>query len=243
MKFLRTTERVRVGECGVVRRGLAAFTMIEIALSLAIMGFALVAIVGVLPLGMNVQKSNRDDTIINQEGVFYLEAIRSGATALTDLTNYVEEVMLSGTNRNGVPLATNAFRGTTNTEFVAGLLMTPKGWPRQAMYVTNVTAKVRSRTGSLQAQSASKDARDFAFSYLLTSEIIPYPTFATNSLLSSNLYEIRLTLRWPVFGRAGAWRAGGNHQSFRTMVNGTVRSNWWNQENQPMYFLTPATRQ
>ncbi len=218
-----------------------AFTMIEVALSLAIIGFALVAIVGVLPMGMNVQKSNRDDTIIHQEGLFYLEAIRSGATALTDLTNYVEEVMVSGTNKAGISLGTNTFRGTTNTAFVAGLLMTPKGWPREGMYVTNVTAKVRSKTGSLQAQSASKDARDFAFSYLLTSEVIPYPTFATNSLLSSNLYEIRLTLRWPVFGRAGAWRAGVNQQSFRTMVNGTVHSNSWNK--QPMYLLTPTARQ
>jgi len=37
-------------------RQLRAFTMIEIALCLAIIGFALVAIIGVLPTGMGVQK-------------------------------------------------------------------------------------------------------------------------------------------------------------------------------------------
>src|SRR5262249_16641536 len=45
----------------------SAFTMIEIAICLAVIGFALAAIVGVLPLGMNVQRENREETIINQD--------------------------------------------------------------------------------------------------------------------------------------------------------------------------------
>jgi type II secretory pathway pseudopilin PulG len=36
-----------------------AFTMVEIALCLAIVGFALVVIMGVLPLGGQAQKKNR----------------------------------------------------------------------------------------------------------------------------------------------------------------------------------------
>src|SRR5205823_13848329 len=44
-----------------------AFTMIEIAISLAVIGFALVAIIGILPTGMNVQKENREETIIGQD--------------------------------------------------------------------------------------------------------------------------------------------------------------------------------
>ena len=39
----------------------AAFTMVEIALSLAVIGFALVAVIGILPIGMNVQKENRQE--------------------------------------------------------------------------------------------------------------------------------------------------------------------------------------
>jgi type II secretory pathway pseudopilin PulG len=72
-----------------VTRPTSAFTMVEIAICLAIIGIALVAIVGVLPLGMNVQKENREGTVINQDATVFIEAIRNGARGLDDLTNYV----------------------------------------------------------------------------------------------------------------------------------------------------------
>src|SRR5271169_5569951 len=74
------------------------FTMIEIAISLAIIGIALVGIIGVLPLGMNVQRDNREETIINQDATVLLEAIRSGARGLNDLTNYVYAITNNWTN-------------------------------------------------------------------------------------------------------------------------------------------------
>ena len=67
----------------------SAFTMIEIAICLAIIGIALVAIIGVLPMGLNVQKDNREETIINQDATVFIEAIRNGARGADDLTNYV----------------------------------------------------------------------------------------------------------------------------------------------------------
>ncbi len=67
--------------------GERAFTMVEIAFSLAIVAFALVAIMGVLPTGMNVQKDNKDDTLINNDGSFWLETLRSGSRGMDDLTN------------------------------------------------------------------------------------------------------------------------------------------------------------
>ena len=70
-------------------RPTSAFTMIEIALSLAIIGFALVAIIGVLPAGLSVQRNNREETIISQDATYLMDAIRSGARGLDDLTNYV----------------------------------------------------------------------------------------------------------------------------------------------------------
>jgi len=73
-------------------RGQSAFTLVEIALSIAIIGFALVAIIGVLPVGLNVQKENREETIIVHDANYYLNAIRSGARGLDDLTNYVESI-------------------------------------------------------------------------------------------------------------------------------------------------------
>ena len=72
-----------------VLRPASGFTMIEIAISLAIIGIALVAIIGVLPLGMNVQRDNREQTIINQDASVFLNAISQGARGLDDLTNYV----------------------------------------------------------------------------------------------------------------------------------------------------------
>src|SRR6185369_17131888 len=77
------------------KRGCAAFTMVEIALSIAVVAFALVAILGVLPTGMTVQKDNRDDNVINQEGRYWIEAIRTGARGLDDITNYVESIAIT----------------------------------------------------------------------------------------------------------------------------------------------------
>ena len=51
--------------------------MVEIALSLAIIAFALVAIIGVLPAVVKVQKEIREETIISQDGLYILEAIRT----------------------------------------------------------------------------------------------------------------------------------------------------------------------
>jgi type II secretory pathway pseudopilin PulG len=71
------------------RKSLRAFTMVEIALSLAIIGFALVAIIGVLPAGMSVQKDNREQTVINLDAAYLMDAIRSGPLGQDNLTNYV----------------------------------------------------------------------------------------------------------------------------------------------------------
>ncbi|HEX4264759.1 MAG TPA: hypothetical protein VH597_10510 [Verrucomicrobiae bacterium] len=67
----------------------SAFTIIEIALCLGIIGFALVAIIAVLPRGLDVQKRNREETIIGQDAEVWMNAIRNGARGYDDLTNYV----------------------------------------------------------------------------------------------------------------------------------------------------------
>jgi len=66
-----------------------------IALCLGVIAFALVAIIGVLPTGIRVQKDNREDTIINQEGLLLVEAIRSGSRGLDYLTNYFDTITVS----------------------------------------------------------------------------------------------------------------------------------------------------
>src|ERR1041385_4426805 len=92
----------------------AAFTMVEIAISLAVIAFALVAIIGVLPRGMNVQKENREETIINQDAAYFADAIRTGAHGLDDLTNYVYAITNYWTLYH---IVTNANSAVTN--FVA----------------------------------------------------------------------------------------------------------------------------
>jgi type II secretory pathway pseudopilin PulG len=65
------------------------FTMVEIAISLAIIGIALVGILAALPRGLQIQRANREQTVINQDATVFIEAIRGGARGADDLTNYV----------------------------------------------------------------------------------------------------------------------------------------------------------
>lgn len=123
-----------------LRRG---FTLVEIALSIAIIGFALVAIIGVLPAGLNVQKENREETIVVNDANYFIDALRSGARGLDDLTNYVEAITNYVTfyNANNVPSpvetrgytykdsATNTTPGPSillRGSNIVGLLSTPK---------------------------------------------------------------------------------------------------------------------
>jgi len=71
------------------RRAASGFTIIEIALCLAIIGIALVSILGVLPIGMNTQRDTREETVVNQDATLLLEDIRNGVRGANDLTNYV----------------------------------------------------------------------------------------------------------------------------------------------------------
>ena len=121
------------------------FTMMEIAISLAIIGIALVAIIGVLPIGMNTQQDNRQETIIGEDANVLIEDIRNGALGANDLTNYIYAItnywaqynpngnigasgvngytyqaysVASGYPRGGAPL--------TNGANIIGLLTTPE---------------------------------------------------------------------------------------------------------------------
>src|SRR5581483_2481232 len=159
-----------------------AFTMIEIAIAIAVIGFALVAIVGVLPTGLNVQRDNRADTIINQEGPYFLNAIRNGSRGLDILTQYVDEIDIV-TNYKG--LSGTIEVDTTNTgpnklvdgQTIVGLLSKlsrgPDVYPDLTNDVTTtVVAKVRALTGSALEQGGSNAF--VAFKYQITSEVVPY---------------------------------------------------------------------
>ena len=211
----------------------AAFTMVEIALCLAIIGFALVAIIGVLPLGLQTQKDNRADTIINKDGMLLMEAIRSGARGFDELTNYVDAIFIS---RNGQKPQTNRFLATGQQ--IIGLLSTPKYIDlRNGKFLTNtVTASMRAISGSATEHVPSASSRDLAFTYLVRSEIIPFTNapveFVPTNHLATNLYELRLRFLWPVLANGNA---GEGRKTFRTLVNGHLIQT--NQGRQTLYFF------
>jgi len=77
-------------------RPTAAFTLVEIAICLAIIGFALVAIIATLPMGMNTQRANREETVIGQDAAVLLPLIAHGSRGADDLTNYVYAIVNTG---------------------------------------------------------------------------------------------------------------------------------------------------
>ena len=236
-----------------------AFTMIEIAISLAIIGFALIAIIGVLPIGMNAQKDNREETVINQDSTVILEAIRNGAKGLDDLTNYVVAITNTVTvckpsgapkgpaivfgytytdsSRNGSPMSPSF--PINNGYRIVGLLSTPKYLPAplgNSDFTSNhVVAYVRAMSGPVNEKPPQNNraVQEFAFSYRMTSEVIPYgtnyfdPSWTVDpvyrlvlSNLQTKLHDVRLTFRWPLRSRGQVGQGG---QAFRTLVGGSLQ--------------------
>jgi hypothetical protein len=172
--------------------------MIEIAISLAIIGFALVAILGVLPLGLSVQKENREETVINQDANVLLNAIRNGARGMDDLANYITNLIIYNArcDTTGKRLQTNIYVYSPNAltsaggfalnsgSRIIGLLSTPKYIPitfqgRPAGFYSNyVVAAFRSFSGPVSEKFPQDNAlmQDLALSYRVISEVVPYGT-------------------------------------------------------------------
>ena len=232
-----------------------AFTMVEIALSIAIVAFAMVAIIGVLPTGLQVQRDNREETIVNQDGNYLLEAIRSGGLGLDELTNFVERITITNRSRGhsisyfGSRLPESGMRiPLTNGHFIIGMLSVPthqlvRGNYRggkQVRSTNEVTALMRSISGSASQRFQSQEFRENAFTYLLTTTIAPYVPIVTNNIPSrdpdpvaltasnimNNLYDVRLHFRWPVNisgeGEDMRYQVGKREQVFRSLVNGRL---------------------
>lgn len=252
--------RRRQGATPLDRSRQAGFTMVEIAICIAVVAFALVAIIGVMPTGLQVQRQNREDTIIAQEGKLWLEAIRGGSLGLDDLTNYVEQISVNTrTNRLGSSgiWQSNVYRyygvagglGFQSGRDIVGLLSLPQyhQWgpanSRMEFEASTTTAYVRALTGSAAEKTP---ASDFALMYRLRTELVRFSAMTgmnTNwneaglsdaakaarlsallraVALMANLYELRLTIDWPVYQRQGRFDVGGNRKVFRTLVGGSL---------------------
>src|SRR5436190_1117658 len=162
------------------RKARGGFTMVEIAISIAVIGFALVAIIGVLPTAMRVQQDNRADTLIDQDGVYLMEAIRHGSQGLDDLPSYV----VDNNNHQYTSSQPTAIRMIQNSVIqnipdrkvydtgakLIGLLSTPR--------TNNDGFRVEAEFRAISGAAVEKDPNSvISFDYLLISEVIPFSSF------------------------------------------------------------------
>jgi prepilin-type N-terminal cleavage/methylation domain-containing protein len=175
------------GSCSGGRRRDAGFTMIEIAIAIAVVAFALVAIIGVMPTGLRVQQENREDTVVNQDGNVWLQAIRSGALGLNYLTNHIE--LIEVRNQVGNLTSTNLYtvvtyeRGEVQGDLrdgrdIVGILSTPRyQLDRKDQWTTNlIRAYVRAISGAAADRLVARPGgrSEFGFLYRMTVEVVPH---------------------------------------------------------------------
>lgn len=217
MKIIASTTGVRA-------RAIAAFTMVEIALALAVIGFALVAIVGVLPLGLETQKQNREDTIIDHDANYLLDALRNGSRGADDLRNYVYEIRHNRYEYSPAGtrsfLRTDVYRVAGNTSPFDGLpvdttfrpvsgerIIGLMGWPKYEpdpqqrpgyFRSNNVVAYVRALSGSATEKmpQTNQAVRDLSFNYKVTVETVPIivPPFTNALQVAQNAFHRNLQL-------------------------------------------------
>ncbi len=192
--------------------------MVEIALCLAIIGFAIVAIMGVLPSGMTVQRDNRWNSIVNEDGQFWLNAIREGARVVPELEQRVQRIWI---NTNEVSSADRQ-----NSEQIIGLLSQPG---------TTNKALVRALSGSAAELSS---AAEVGLDYVLFTMIQPFEGGGPN--LASNLYDVRLVFRWPAYPNGSF---GRSKKVFRSLVRGQLveTNNLFFFDNQQLKLTLPPS--
>jgi prepilin-type N-terminal cleavage/methylation domain-containing protein len=226
---------------------LRAFTMVEVAISLAIIGVALVAIIGVLPIGMNTQRDNREETTVNQDATVLLEAIRNGSQGADDLTNYVYAIVNDGDNPGGTFTNTSLlgnqqgyFPGAPvrllSGQRIIGLLSTPEfvnsnGVPSiNWAYSNHIVAYVRSLSGV--AAEKPPQTNDImvadSFSYRVLCVNAPVPVAGNYFSLPAeqqkylqqlfvNQHELRMTFLWPQLPNG---KVGSGRLTFRATIAG-----------------------
>jgi type II secretory pathway pseudopilin PulG len=194
----------------------SAFTLIEVAICLGVIAFALVAIIGILPAGLQVQRDNREDTIINQEGTYLLEAIKNGAEGLNEFARRVDLIVITNvTQAKEERRYDEADVDKLEPHEVVGLLGTPSD---ETDNLIEVRAVIGAGAGALVDMNTA-----LAFRYQVTIRNFAY----TNSnpqepkgfqqALAERTRDIRLDVRWPI--RADG-KPGIGRQNFRSLASG-----------------------
>jgi len=225
------------------RRAERAFTMVEIAIALGVIGFALVAIIGILPSGLQVQRDNRAETIINQDATFWLETLGSGARGVDDLTNYVESIEVIERDPNTLNVLGTRYytfggasipKEPNPTPFYSGQevvgILTTQAW------VTNkeTSADVWAISGAAAEKDLSAASRELAFKYRLDVQIeratnsgfaLSFNALATNFVNMvpeplDSLFHLRVRLEYPLVGDT---QPPARRKSYRTLVSRNVQ--------------------
>jgi hypothetical protein len=217
--------------------------MVEIAISIGVIGFALVAIIGILPTALEVQRDNRTETIINQEGTYWLHAIRDAGT--NNLRDYVDRIEVYDLLDPAAPPQIHA--NFNNDDQIIGLLT-------QQAVITNLQARafVWAMSGSAAEKNPDKASREMTFKYRMTVQIdrgtnfaFPFVALATNQANLANqlipnwvptttppaivppldtLYSVRLTFSYPLTG-GDENKVTPRRQSYRALVSRHVNTN------------------
>ncbi len=207
----------------------AGFTMIEIAISIAIVGFALVAVIGVLPAGMNTQRDNREETMVNQDAQYLIEALTHGIKQNGYLSNVVSRIEWRDTNGT----AFLAFGKPFFNEQVIGLLSVRHGFKTNGSEVVSAHAVMRSMNGSATLGWSPTDTNslDLALWYsvdvLIQPSVTAVPSLSDPVLgnrmrnnLRANLHEMKVTFRWP--SNPDGTIVGNNRLVFRSNIAGEI---------------------
>jgi len=208
-----------------IRNG-AAFTLVEIAICLAIISFGILAVIGVLPIGMNTQQDNREETIINQDATMLLEAIRSGSRGASDLVNYVYAI----TNSSATPPYGWDQSYLNTGARIIGLLSRP-GTDHYVAYVHSMSGQA--------AEKPPQPLNSMVFQDTFTYRVVcvNYPVSpAGSSGLAGNQHELRMTFLWPQLPNGNV---GSGRQTFRTTIAGQMTTT--NDGGQTLYFYQPQT--
>lgn len=207
---------IRAASCS---RRQSAFTMVEIAISLGVIAFALVAILAILPTGLQTQRDNREDTLINQDARVILEAIRNGGReAQSDLGAFV--LYTNGiATPNGIPTPSLIQLLCELPPDFTGLPYTNRPPSTNLVVLASISGAAATR-GS-----------DLSFRYQIRPAVVP-TSLNGSAWSSSNEFtacEVFLRFAWPVSP------SGTINSEANTLVARSLLSGWYDRTNNLFY--------
>lgn len=198
------------------KRGQSGFTLMEVALAIGLVAFGLVAVLGVLPAGLNVQKDNREKTIINLDAEYWMSALLGsvlGSPLPLDAFNQIEWIELESGGKvyradfvklskdPHLPMAAlmpddfnGALKQATWREVVTQWMLNPSPGVKTSIKVSPLNGPLFDRIIGRaylndKLEKTYLPGGDFAFKYLLESTV--------TKLLGTEA-EVKLTFKWPV---------------------------------------------